>query len=939
MTSGATLSLPTLREQRLDQLIDAWQSDPDRRLPEFVEGRWDEQSAPFAGLLRGFLSGEMALGEFRTEIDQRARGPEGLGFGGPAGAMFLNQLAKDDADAGVEDLLRRVLRPPGDRAAAVTAIRELDELVENLRSRGSAAQLGRIPFFITWFWHLQSGAWRPVWPSTEQAAVKVGWLAETPSADAIARVVGYYDVMDALPGDRVLNEETLTRLHTTGPLAAGLDASLPNRCTFVQTLRLDAPDDTTDAAGRAEYETARQLMRAGVRDIRAVGDALAATVAEAIGFPVVAHAPSEYWKTYSKSVRGDLYVRWRPANATKSDGNVPSIRLHVVPSGTYLVVHPEPLLNAKGYSERAMRRLRDSGVADHLEWRRAYFPDLALLMDPMEDGDSMSWACVGITLSPDETRTEQGLITAIGQGCQRLAPVFASMIEASGADAKIADGLNLEDLADQFRSSKGYPGESDQGHQQDGAAFANDLARGNLPSLSRERFRKIYGPRFGGPGPQSSLNVSVRDASYEEWARIVATIDYLLWGEEDDATRIDRVLTNEALSVRGLKESVVMKLLAIAHPDRFTLVFPMSGPKGKDAVLAYLGLPVPSSSQSVGARQVAASEALHRVAQDLFPDDPWGAMRFFYWLLEPADDDGETLSTRLADTAASLYLDEDYVVELYNRLSDQRQAIFYGPPGTGKTYVAQRLAEAIAPEPDRRMLIQFHPSTSYEDFMEGYRPVTTTDGSLSYELVNGPLRTMAERAADDPDNTYVLIVDEINRANLPKVFGELLFLLEYRDQSVRPLYRPEEEFSVPSNLWLIGTMNTADRSVALLDAALRRRFQFIPFVPDRNGINPVSQVLRRWAEANGEMPTLPDMLDRINNKLQADQGGDHLLLGPSYFMKKGMDEAQLRDVWRFQIEPLIEDVFFGETERIASYRFDVVWAEFADAPEETPDQP
>ncbi len=213
--------------------------------------------------------------------------------------------------------------------------------------------------------------------------------------------------------------------------------------------------------------------------------------------------------------------------------------------------------------------------------------------------------------------------------------------------------------------------------------------------------------------------------------------------------------------------------------------------------------------------------------------------------------------------------------------------------------------------------------------------MTTDDGLLSYQLTPGPLRQMAEAAIGDPDTPHVLIVDEINRANLPKVFGELLFLLEYRDHSVRPLYRPEEDFTLPPNLWIIGTMNTADRSVALLDAALRRRFQFIPFVPDVRGENAISQVLRRWVDANEQLETLPDMLDKINNKLRHDLSGDHLLLGPSYFMKKGLNEQALRRIWEYQIEPLIEDVFFGETERIASYRFDVVWAEFGATAEGT----
>jgi 5-methylcytosine-specific restriction protein B len=252
--------------------------------------------------------------------------------------------------------------------------------------------------------------------------------------------------------------------------------------------------------------------------------------------------------------------------------------------------------------------------------------------------------------------------------------------------------------------------------------------------------------------------------------------------------------------------------------------------------------------------------------------------------------------------------------------------IFYGPPGTGKTLFAQRIAEVIAPEEEQRLLVQFHPSTSYEDFVEGYRPRTDSAGTLGYDLQDGPLRQIATAATDDPDHTYVLIIDEINRANLPKVFGELLFLLEYRNESVRPLYRPDEPFSLPENLWIIGTMNTADRSIALVDAALRRRFQFIEFAPDVAGTNPIAKVLSNWVEqTNQTLTVLPDIVDTVNNRLNKELGGLHLAIGPSYFMRDGIDEAILREIWKYQIQPLIDDVFFGEPEQQDKFGFDEIW--------------
>ncbi|MXZ53312.1 MAG: AAA domain-containing protein, partial [Acidimicrobiaceae bacterium] len=279
--------------------------------------------------------------------------------------------------------------------------------------------------------------------------------------------------------------------------------------------------------------------------------------------------------------------------------------------------------------------------------------------------------------------------------------------------------------------------------------------------------------------------------------------------------------------------------------------------------------------------------------------------------------------TKLAD---ELLVDVDFLKDIVSLLEDKGQVILYGPPGTGKTYLARALAEVLAPEESRRTLVQFHPSTSYEDFFEGYRPAGTDGGAVQYKLTQGPLARMADQADDAPEDRHVMIIDEINRGNLPRVLGELLFLLEYRNESVQPLYRPDEPFSLPENLWFIGTMNTADRSIALVDAALRRRFHFLPFFPDSG---PMAGLLDRWLKRQDEPSWVGSLVDAVNDEFKTELGGSHLLLGPSHFMKRygsSPDEQRehLRRIWEYNIEPFIEDQFFGDPEQINRFRFDSI---------------
>jgi 5-methylcytosine-specific restriction protein B len=266
-----------------------------------------------------------------------------------------------------------------------------------------------------------------------------------------------------------------------------------------------------------------------------------------------------------------------------------------------------------------------------------------------------------------------------------------------------------------------------------------------------------------------------------------------------------------------------------------------------------------------------------------------------------------------AQFARELLMDQADLARIAELLWEKKQIVLYGPPGTGKTWLAEKLARQLTDEGAVR-LVQFHPSYTYEDFFEGFRPEAGGSGTLTFTLRPGPFRAFAEAAEDNKSTPYILIIDEINRANLAKVFGELYYLLEYRDHSISLQYSPEREFTLPPNLFIIGTMNTADRSIARLDTAMRRRFVFVELHPR---VQPVRGLLARWlADRNlpGEAALL---LDELNDRIaDADAA-----IGPSYLMDKRIYAKPdgLEQVWQYQIMPLLEDLFYGQHDLAERY--------------------
>lgn len=264
----------------------------------------------------------------------------------------------------------------------------------------------------------------------------------------------------------------------------------------------------------------------------------------------------------------------------------------------------------------------------------------------------------------------------------------------------------------------------------------------------------------------------------------------------------------------------------------------------------------------------------------------------------------------LATLSKETFLPAAWLSEVIEVLGNKRQVILQGPPGTGKTFLARELARFLAPKENVR-LVQFHPSYAYEDFIQGYRPVSKEIG-LTFEVKDGVLVELARKAQENPTQNYILIIDEINRGNLAKVFGELYFLLEYRDEEVILQYgNSKDQFRLPSNLQIIGTMNTADRSIASLDAAIRRRFAFIDLKPD---VKPIGDVLSLWLAEN----SLPTYINDIHVYINERINDSRFKLGPSYFMKKDIVKT-LDYVWNYEVMPQLNEIFFEDQSQLEEF--------------------
>lgn len=270
--------------------------------------------------------------------------------------------------------------------------------------------------------------------------------------------------------------------------------------------------------------------------------------------------------------------------------------------------------------------------------------------------------------------------------------------------------------------------------------------------------------------------------------------------------------------------------------------------------------------------------------------------------------------------ADGAFMSIEEVDQILNRAEHKKAVILQGPPGVGKTFLARRLAYALMEEkaPDRVRMVQFHQSYAYEDFIRGYRPSPEQGG---FNLQDGLFLAFCEQAAQDSDNKYVFIIDEINRGNLSQIFGEVLMLIEHDKRgpnyAVPLLYQraEEPEFYVPDNLYLIGLMNVADRSLAMIDYALRRRFSFQNLTPKFT-----APTYAHWLKERGMDDELIELIisrmDELNTAISEDPLlGPNYQVGHSFFTPRGDDFSQLTENWfrtivRSEVGPLLREYWY-----------------------------
>ena len=297
-----------------------------------------------------------------------------------------------------------------------------------------------------------------------------------------------------------------------------------------------------------------------------------------------------------------------------------------------------------------------------------------------------------------------------------------------------------------------------------------------------------------------------------------------------------------------------------------------------------------------------------------------------FYLDDKATNVSEFIPYTREQALKDLFIDEDKFDRIISTLRRKKNIVLQGAPGTGKTYIAKRLAYSLMGEenPNRVAMIQFHQSSNYEDFIQGFRP----DNDGNFRLRNGIFYEFCELAKGSPEVDFVFIIDEINRGNLSKIFGELMMLIEPDKRDKRYAMTltytsgDEDKFHVPENLHLIGTMNTADKSLSLVDYALRRRFAFLEMDPGFQS-KVFAEVLAKAEISQKMIEKIRSTMRDLNKKIEEDAMnlGRGFRIGHSFFVpgtKVEDEEKWFREIIEFEVAPLLEEYWMDDPSGLTS---------------------